>query len=84
VLLGSIPTGKYASLLVECFDEQMVYPADFVGRGDMSRGGLLLRAVAADQELEYVSLTCTSARTGKRPPKLKPLQSPNSRRRAAN
>src|SRR4051812_23584820 len=40
VLLGSIATGKYVDLLLENFGERLLFPADFVGRGDMSRGGL--------------------------------------------
>ena len=70
ILLGSIATPKYVDPLVECFGEQLFFPADFVGRGDMSRGGLLLRAVAADRELAYQQLSGTLKRTGRRPPKL--------------
>lgn len=44
VLLGSIATGKYVDTLLAVFGERLVFPATFVGRGDMSRGGLLLRA----------------------------------------
>ena len=43
VLLGSIATGKYVDTLLEIFGERLLFPAEFVGRGDMSRGGLLLR-----------------------------------------
>ena len=53
VLLGSIATGKYREVLLECFGERLVFPQDFVGRGDMSRGGLLLRAARAGLELPY-------------------------------
>jgi hypothetical protein len=70
VLLGSIATNKYSEILAESFGERLVFPREFVGRGDMSRGGLLLRAVKAGQELEYVSLTTIESRRGKRPPKL--------------
>ena len=31
-----------------------MFPIHFVGRGDMSRGGLLLRCVPAGLELDYV------------------------------
>jgi hypothetical protein len=72
VLLGSIATGKYVDVLLEVFGERLVFPRDFVGRGDMSRGGLLLRAVQAGMELEYVSIGAAESRTGKRPPKLAP------------
>ena len=43
VLLGSIASGKYVDPLLEVFGERLVFPIDFVGRGDMSRGGLMLR-----------------------------------------
>jgi len=56
VLLGSIATGKYVDILHEGFGKRLVFPTEFVGRGDMSRGGLLLRAVQAGAELEYISL----------------------------
>ena len=52
-LLGSIAKGKYIAPLVEVFGDRLVFPSDFVGRGDMSRGGLLLRAADAGQELAY-------------------------------
>lgn len=71
VLLGSIGTKKYAELLLEIFGDRLKFPLDFVGRGDMSRGGLLLRSVDANQELEYVPLR-GAIRHGKRPPKLEP------------
>ncbi len=40
ILLGSIATGKYVDVLLANFGERLRFPADFVGRGDMSRGGL--------------------------------------------
>src|SRR5262249_10171936 len=52
VLLGSIATGKYADALEAIFGERLLFPPSFVGRGDMSRGGLLLRCVQAAEELE--------------------------------
>jgi hypothetical protein len=70
VLLGSIATNKYAEILVESFKERLMFPREFVGRRDMSRGGVLLRAVNAGQELEYVSLATIKSRRGERPPKL--------------
>jgi hypothetical protein len=51
ILLGSIATPKYRDALLEVFGNQLYFPNDFVGRGDMSRGALLLRAVRADHEL---------------------------------
>lgn len=53
ILLGSIATPKYRDVLLEVFGDRLFFPVDFVGRGDMSRGALLLRSVAADQELLY-------------------------------
>ena len=72
VLLGSIATGKYVDVLLETFAERLLFPSEFVGRGDMSRGGLLLRCVATNSELEYVSVQ-GAIRRGTRPPKLKPM-----------
>jgi hypothetical protein len=71
VLLGSIGTKKYAELLLEYLAERLLFPAAFIGRGDMSRGGLLLRSVSENQELEYVPVL-GSVRHGKRPGKLPP------------
>ena len=71
VLLGSVATKKYVEPLLEVFGERLLFPRDFVGRGDMSRGGLLLRQAAAGEQLEY-SPVATAVRHGKRPPKLPP------------
>lgn len=69
VLLGSIATPKYVDVLLSAFSQELLFPAEFVGRGDMSRGGLLLRSVAAQRELAYVPVRGT-VRRGVRPPKL--------------
>jgi hypothetical protein len=69
VLLGSIATGKYADVLHAAFGSRLKFPESFVGRGDMSRGGLLLRAVREDQELSYLPLA-GAVRRGKRPARL--------------
>lgn len=69
VLLGSVATTKYVDLLTRCFGNRLRFPAEFVGRGDMSRGGLLLRCVAAGTELNYVPVD-GATRRGRRPPKL--------------
>jgi hypothetical protein len=71
VLLGSIASGKYADVLLEVFGTRLKFPVSFVGRGDMSRGGLMLRCVAAGQELEYVPVA-GAVRHGPRPPRLTP------------
>ncbi|MFN2400380.1 MAG: hypothetical protein ABR543_17335 [Gemmatimonadaceae bacterium] len=73
VLLGSIATGKYVDTLLEVLGERLVFPRDFVGRGDMSRGGLLLRRAREARELEYISVA-GAERHGKRPPKLEPVR----------
>jgi hypothetical protein len=73
VLLGSIATNKYVAPLVEVFGDALLFPRDFIGRGDMSRGGLMLRAATAQQELDYIPVA-TAVRHGKRPPKLAPLR----------
>jgi hypothetical protein len=71
VLLGSVASNKYADLLTEIFGDRLLFPADFVGRGDMSRGGLLLRCVRERRELEYRPLA-SAPRRGPRPPRLVP------------
>ena len=71
VLLGSVATGKYVSVLLEILQNRILFPADFVGRGDMSRGGLLLRSAADGTELHYIPVH-GAVRKGKRPPKLAP------------
>ena len=73
VLLGSIASGKYVELLLPIFGDQLQFPAAFVGRGDMSRGGLLLRCVTAGLELDYAPIR-GAVRHGQRPPKLEPLR----------
>jgi hypothetical protein len=75
VLLGSVASEKYVTVLTAIFGAHLVFPADFVGRGDMSRGGLLLRAAAASRELEYIPVI-GAARHGARPPKLDPATRP--------
>jgi len=71
VLLGSVASEKYVQVLSAIFGPRLVFPSSFVGRGDMSRGGLLLRAAAASQELDYVPVI-GAVRHGARPPKLDP------------
>ena len=71
VLLGSIATGKYVEILLTTFGYRLRFPAAFVGRGDMSRGGLMLRCAVDGQELSYVPVAGAIV-NGKRPPKLAP------------
>jgi hypothetical protein len=72
VLLGSVASDKYVGLLAGIFGPRLLFPADFVGRGDMSRGGLLLRSAEAGRELGYVPVA-GAARHGPRPPRLAPV-----------
>jgi hypothetical protein len=72
VLMGSIATPKYVEPLLTVFGEQLMFPAEFVGRGDMSRGGLMLRRVQSGEPLTYIPLL-GATRHGPRPPKLAPL-----------
>jgi len=57
VLLGSLATPKYLEPLREVFGDRLRYPADFVGRGDMSRGSLMLRCAKENRELTYVGVS---------------------------
>ena len=71
IFLGSIASGKYVEILLEHFRDQLWFPADFVGRGDMSRGGLMLRCAQDREELRYIPVV-GAVRKGKRPPRLSP------------
>ena len=73
VLLGSIASAKYVDVLTGVFGERLKFPIDFVGRGDMSRGGLLLRCMRSGEELPYVPVQ-GAVRHGPRPPKLTPIR----------
>jgi hypothetical protein len=73
VLLGSIATPKYVEPLQKIFGERLLFPAEFAGRGDMSRGGLMLRCARSGQQLTYVPVA-TAKRHGARPPKLPPMR----------
>lgn len=61
VLLGSLATGKYLDILMPVFENRLRVPEEFIGRGDMSRGGLLLRCVREQQQLKYIDAACASA-----------------------
>ena len=54
MLLGSIASPKYVDVLHRDLRRSAPFPVDFVGRGDMSRGGLLLRQASDGVELDYV------------------------------
>ena len=78
VLLGSVASGKYVEVLQPVFGDRLLVPSAFVGRGDMSRGGLMLRCVDSGDELAYVPVE-GAVRRGPRPPKLSPLKPQNVR-----
>ena len=70
VLLGSVATGKYVDVLLPTFGERLMFPSIFAGLGDMSRGGLCLRAVRANRELEYVPLSAPRHKLSNNPVEL--------------
>jgi hypothetical protein len=80
VLLGSIATPKYVDPLLSIFGDRLMFPAEFVGRGDMSRGGLMLRSVREGIQLAYTPVA-NATRHGIRPPKLPKSFSNLSKRR---
>jgi hypothetical protein len=73
VLLGSVASGKYVDHLLPIFGQRLHFPQEFVGRGDMSRGGLLLRSVTSNRLLTHIPVA-GSVRRGSRQPKLTPLR----------
>jgi len=64
VLLGSVATGKYVDVLRPILGDRLRFPALFAGLGDMSRGGLMLRAAREGRELQYTTLDAPRHRTG--------------------
>jgi len=54
ILLGSIATSKYVKPLLAVFGERLHFPEAFLGRGDMSRGSLLLRCCSTATPLVYL------------------------------
>ena len=82
VLLGSVATPKYVEPLLAIFGERLVFPSEFAGRGDMSRGGLMLRCVRQGTELNYASLL-TAQRHGRKPAKLPKLLDGGAKRKRA-
>jgi hypothetical protein len=77
VLLGSIASGKYIDHLLPIFARNLEFPIEFVGRGDLSRGGLLLRSVVTGHILNHVPVAGALLR-GNRPPRLVPMPMPAS------
>jgi len=77
ILLGSIATGKYVDVLLASFRDRLRFPSEFIGRGDMSRGGLMLRCAVDRRELSYIAVAGAIV-NGKRPPKLAPRTYPGA------
>lgn len=69
VLLGSVATDKYVGPLLDVFGDRLLFPPTFAGRGDMSRGGLLLRCARSGTPLDYAPVR-GAVRHGPKPPKL--------------
>jgi hypothetical protein len=69
VLLGSVATLKYLEPMFGVFGHRLLFPVEFVGRGDMSRGGLMLRCAREGVRLTHVPLG-NLTRHGARPAKL--------------
>jgi GNAT superfamily N-acetyltransferase len=68
VLLGSVATAKYLEPIADVLGDRLYFPRDFIGRGDMSRGALLLQRVDANHELDYVPFASGVVRRGPRAP----------------
>ncbi|HEX6627895.1 MAG TPA: hypothetical protein VF105_08075 [Gemmatimonadaceae bacterium] len=54
VLLGSVASAKYVDVLLPIFGKRLVFPEEFIGLGDMARGGMLLQRAASGKELTYI------------------------------
>ena len=54
VLLGSVASGKYVDVLLPIFGKRLVFPKEFIGHGDMARGGMLLQRADSGKELTYM------------------------------
>ena len=68
VLLGSVATGKYVDVLEPIFGSRLLFPMEFIGHGDMARGGMLLQRATSGVELSYVPVSHPT-RLGIRPTK---------------
>ena len=79
VLLGSVATAKYLEPIADVLGDRLFFPRDFIGRGDMSRGALLLQRVDANHELDYVPFATGVVRRGPRAPG---VATPRSSKRA--
>jgi hypothetical protein len=66
ILLGSLASRKYLEILIPIFGSRLRAPAEFIGRGDMSRGGLLLRCVKENRQLNYIEVAAVADAESKR------------------
>jgi hypothetical protein len=57
VLLGSVATGKYVDVLLPILGDRLLFPQEFLGHGDMARGGMMLKRAAAGVELTYIPVS---------------------------
>jgi hypothetical protein len=57
VLLGSVATGKYGDVLLPILADRLVFPQEFLGHGDMARGGMMLKRAASGVELTYIAVS---------------------------
>jgi len=57
VLLGSVATGKYVDVLEPIFGKRLLFPKEFLGHGDMARGGMLLKRAESGIELTYIPVS---------------------------
>ena len=62
ILLGSLATGKYLDILAPIYGDRLRVPEKFIGLGDMSRGGLLLRCVKENRQLDYIDAARCASR----------------------
>lgn len=73
ILLGSIATAKYRDVLLDVFGDRLQFPRDFIGRGDMSRGALMLRAARHGTALDCIAVRGAIFK-GKRAPRIADMQ----------
>ena len=57
VLLGSVATGKYVDVLFPILGDRLLFPQEFLGHGDMARGGMMLKRAAEGVEFTYIPVS---------------------------
>jgi len=75
VLLGSIATPKYVEPLAGIFGSRLMFPADFLGLGDMSRGALMLRCAHEAVQLRYSPVVNLESKNPRSPKAASPHRS---------